>query len=1042
MFNRFKSFHISSLLVRRAARVSGRADCKTPSEVRMKRLLYWVPFVFIAFSACAPLVTSTTRPSARPGYTAQDSSWVVQTLARLTLRQKAAQLVIPRIGGAFMPADGDAWVRAHDWVARQGVGGLIATIGPPLEAALKFNMLQQAADVPLLITADMEHGPGQLLNGGMVLPYGLDNGSATRFPPAMAIGATGDERFAYELGRITALEARAVGVHMNFAPVVDVNNNPANPIINTRSYGADPRLVARMAAAHIRGLQEHGMLATAKHFPGHGDTGTDSHVDLPVITVDEARADSVELLPYRAAIEVGVAAIMSAHISFPALTGDSLPATLNPRLMDGLLRQELGFNGLIVTDALDMGAIVKGYGNAVAPVMALEAGADLLLQVMPEDVALVIDAIVAAVRTGRLTEERIDHSVRKLLERKMHLGLHRERLVDLERIPYALGTRDHVAWADKAAEKSITLVRDRDGLLPIRARSVLSIVYAGDPNPFAGRTFQGALTDKVPGLVTAMLGPSSESRKLDAVRALARNADVVIFAPFIGVSAGKGELAIAEPVGALIKELSANRPVVVTSFGNPYVLAQFPDVSTYVVAWGQWDAPQRAAARALTGQIPITGRLPIAIPPSHALGDGIKADPVVSAAAPSSPLRPRNGTAASRMLVVAPAEAGMDPRLDLRVDSIVRIALLEGAAPGAAVAVGRHGRLVHLEGYGRLDTREGFAAVTDSTIYDVASMTKIVATTTAAMILVDEGRLDLDAPVQQYLPEWSGSPAKEKVTVRNLLLHDAGLPPFIPLYQQVRGRDAYLRRIVDLPFDYEPGTKTVYSDFGPILLAFIIERITGQTLDVFTQDRVFAPLGMRDTGFNPLWWVEPTSGPAVADGAGDVLASLRARIAPSEMDTIWRFRHVEGTVHDENAYAIGGVAGHAGLFSSARDLSVFAQMMLNGGVYDGHRVVREETVRAFTRRQSNASSRALGWDTPMERSSAGDYFPSSSFGHTGFTGTSIWIDPERDLFVILLTNRVNPTRENQRHAPLRRDVANAVQSAIRDAAVIRRVDYH
>jgi CubicO group peptidase (beta-lactamase class C family) len=388
----------------------------------------------------------------------------------------------------------------------------------------------------------------------------------------------------------------------------------------------------------------------------------------------------------------------------------------------------------------------------------------------------------------------------------------------------------------------------------------------------------------------------------------------------------------------------------------------------------------------------------------------------------------------------------MEPRLGEIVDSILEVALIEGAAPGAAVAIGRHGQLVHMTGYGRLDARPGFASVTDSTIYDLASLTKVIATTTVAMILVDEGKLDLDAPVSRYLPEWGGSPEKDRITIRNLLLHNAGFTPFSPLFMVVRGPRAYVQRIANMPLEYETGRRTLYSDFGPILLGVIIERITGKPLDVIAQERIFGPLGMRDTGFNPIWWVpQPREsngggGPAASNGHDDPWNTLIARIAPSEKDTLWRFRHIQGNVHDENAYALGGVAGHAGLFSSARDLAVFAQMMLNGGTYEGRRIVSEETVRAFTKRYSEESSRAIGWDTPSERSSAGEYFSASSYGHTGFTGTSIWIDPERDVFVILLTNRVNPSRENQRHTPLRRDLADAVQRAILDVPVTRRPD--
>jgi beta-N-acetylhexosaminidase len=989
-----------------------------------------------------PLASCSLQPAPRPqapppasgpaAVVADQAQWVEQTLARLTLRQKAAQLVIPRIGGGFLPADGDAWQRVRGWVEREGIGGLIATIGPPMEQAVKFNTLQELADIPLLITADMEHGPGQLLNGGVVLPYGLDNGGATAFPQLMALGATGDPKLAYELGRITALEARAVGVHMTYAPVVDVNNNPANPIINTRSYGADPALVARMATSHIRGLQDNGMLATAKHFPGHGDTGTDSHIELPVITVSKARADSIELVPYRAAIDAGVSAVMSAHIAFPALTGDSVPATLSHAMLTGLLREELGFDGIITTDAMDMGAIVRHYGATVAPIMALQAGADLLLQVNPGDVPAVIDAVVAAVQRGELTEERLDRSVRRLLEAKARLGLHTQRTVDLPRVPERLARDAHLALAAEISERSITVVRDRDRMLPLLARRVLSIVYTDDPDPFAGRTLQRALAERLPGLRTAFVDAGASAADLDEIRRLARDADAVIFAPFVRVRAYKGELAIAGPVAELVADFARTRPTLLAAFGNPYLLAEFPDVSTYLLAWGQTDPSQRAAARAITGQIAVGGRLPIPIPGVALMGEGLSI-PIAVGAAPSSPLLRRADEPPPRLAAAPPEAVGMDASLNDRIDHIVRAGILAGAAPGAAVAVGRHGRLVHLRGYGRLGTDAG-ETVTDSTIYDLASLTKVIATTTAVMTLFDEGRIDLDAPVRRYLPEWGGSPEKRDVTLRNLLLHDSGLPAWAALARDVRGKHAFLERIAAMPLEYEPGTRTVYSDLGAILLGLIVERVTGTPLDVLAQERIFGPLGMRDTGFNPIWWLET---PILYANGDEEAAQLRERIAPSENGESG-LRFAQGNVHDDNAYALGGVAGHAGLFSSARDLAVFAQMILNGGSYGGRHIVDPATVRAFTTRQSSVSSRALGWDTPAPGSSAGEWFSPRSYGHTGFTGTSIWIDPERDVFVILLTNRVNVSRDNQRHVPLRRDLADAVQKAIVDVPVVKR----
>jgi CubicO group peptidase (beta-lactamase class C family) len=368
----------------------------------------------------------------------------------------------------------------------------------------------------------------------------------------------------------------------------------------------------------------------------------------------------------------------------------------------------------------------------------------------------------------------------------------------------------------------------------------------------------------------------------------------------------------------------------------------------------------------------------------------------------------------------SPVELGMDPGGIQRLDSILEQSLITGAAPGAAIAVGRYGRLVLLRGYGTQDHRPGFPPATDSTLYDVASMTKVVATTTAIMLLIDDGLLSLDDRIGRHLPEWRGSTAKEAVTIRNLLLHDSGLPAYGPLYRELRGPEQYLRRIAAMSLEYEPGSRMQYSDYGVILLALLVERLSGQPLDAFMQQRIFGPLSMRDTGFNPL------------------SRHALERIAPTEVDTTLRHRHIHGEVHDENAFALGGVAGHAGLFSTARDLAIFAQLMLNRGEYGGRRYIRAETVDLFTRRHSAQSSRALGWDTPAGTTSAGAFFTPASYGHTGFTGTSIWIDPQRDLFVILLTNRVNPTRANTLHIPLRRDVADAAQQAIRDMPITPR----
>ena len=379
-----------------------------------------------------------------------------------------------------------------------------------------------------------------------------------------------------------------------------------------------------------------------------------------------------------------------------------------------------------------------------------------------------------------------------------------------------------------------------------------------------------------------------------------------------------------------------------------------------------------------------------------------------------------------------PGTVYMARDLNARLDSIVNVAMAEGAAPGVALAVGRYGRLVHLKAYGHIDNTPESPPVTDSTLFDMASLTKVVATTTALMILEDEGRLNLDSTVRSYIPELTDS-TKSKITVRQIITHSAGFEAFAPLWREHKGRADYLTQINTRPLVYNPGDSTIYSDWDFILAGLIIERISGMTLDQFTATRIWQPLGMHDTGFNPLGAVPPDSICTAAFSADNPMLN---RIVVTEMDTAFRHIKIHGIVHDENACALGGVAGHAGLFSSVRDAAVFSQMILNGGIYNGVRLIQPTTVARWTARQSNHSSRALGWDTPSENSSAGRFFSPRSFGHTGFTGTSLWMDPERGVFVVLFTNRVNPTRANLRHEGLRRDVGNAVMAAIEDAPLV------
>jgi beta-N-acetylhexosaminidase len=557
---------------------------------------------------------------------ADGRAWVETTLASLTLREKVAQLVMPWVGGEYAAVDSPEYDQLRRWVEEDRVGGLIMSVGMPHSYATKLNAAQRMARVPLLVASDMENGPGMRMGGIYSFPHLLPQGGGTTFPPLMALGAAGSDSLAFELGRVLGLEARAVGVHLTFGPVLDVNSNPVNPIINTRSFGEDPAEVARLANAYIRGAHEAGLMTTGKHFPGHGDTEVDSHIDLPFISATRERLDRVELPPFRAAIDGGVDAIMTAHVAVTGVEGpDARPATLSPYFGTRLLREELGFEGLLFTDAMDMGAIAKRFGTREPLIMALEAGADVLL--MPIGVTEAIDTVTAAVRSGRIAESRIDVSVRRILEAKARVALHRQREVDLLAVDRVVGTRAHQQTARTIAERSITLVRDARDLVPLAgaARRVLSITYAEPGDAIAGRVFARELRQRGLEVETVRVDDRTAAAEFEALRAQAAGVDLVVVGAYVSPREYAGSVGARGEVAAFFERLAAGgAPVVVISFGSPYLLSSFPSVPTYMLAWGGAEVSQRAAVRALLGQAPITGRLPVTLPPYHAAGEGIQ----------------------------------------------------------------------------------------------------------------------------------------------------------------------------------------------------------------------------------------------------------------------------------------------------------------------------------------------------------------------------------------------------------------------------------
>lgn len=910
--------------------------------------------------------TLPTVPAA-VAFPALENPWIDSLLAGMSDRERIAQLLVPF---SFSDLTEKTLAQLRVAVKEQQVGAVLLSRGTVGEARRLIDSLNSWARVPLLISADFETGPGRRLSGAFELPS------------MMAIGATRDAELAYRAGRASALEARDIGVQLNFAPVADVNSNPRNPIINTRSFGEDRALVTRMTEAFLRGLHDGGMIATPKHFPGHGDTDTDSHSGLPVIHATRARLDSLELYPFRRLVNAGALAIMSAHIAVPALTGDStLPATFSHVILDSLLREEMGFHGLVVTDALNMKALRHEESQNI-PALALAAGADLLL--IPDDIDATLDSIIAARARGEIDSMRVMGSIRRVLALK-DWTRKRELPVDSTMTRPERADR-HRRLADHIAERAVTQLRNDNRTLPLQLEGktigVVNLVRRSQPE--AAHLLMRELEKR--GAVVRMLTLSKKMKSREWEKwksAQAEKLDAVLIASYITVADGSGNIAYAELQNETLADIaSMDIPRVLLALGSPYVATAMKEIPAVLLAYGRESPSVRAIARILAGEIESSGRLPVSIP---------------GLVLPSTAQTRISGPVAKPYFA--------------DVDTLVAQQIARSSFPGGQLLVLRSDTVVYERCYGAFTYDSAAVPVRSGTMYDLASLTKVVATTPSAMRLVDEGRLHLDSTVAFYIPEFAAH-GKEKITIRNLLLHNSGLEAYRLFYLRIDNEQEVIDSIFSSALAYPTGSKTVYSDLGMITLGKIIERITGMTLDAYVRTEFYKPLGMDETMFTPP-------------------DSLRARIAPTEYDDAWRKRLIQGEVHDPTAALLGGIAGHAGLFSTARDLLPFVRMMLHGGMLDSTRYINEATLRLFTTRQSTRSTRALGWDTrSASGSSSGRYFSLKSYGHTGFTGTSIWIDPVASVAVIFLTNRVYPTAANKQQARFRSVLHDAVREAL------------
>ena len=945
-----------------------------------------LPIVLALLGACSAPQDQTAPPLVQVpegvgAGAAMDVDPVPERFAQMSLEQKAGQLFV-----SWIRADADAAERARiaAFVRDVGLGGVILSLGSVEQATEVVAQMQAASAVPLLIAGDFEGGVAFRLQG------------ATQMGNQMLVAASGLPRLAEAMGRVTGEEAAAIGAPWVLAPVLDVNSNPSNPIINVRSFGEDAAVTAVMGRAFTSGVQGAGRaLACGKHFPGHGDVDSDSHLDLPTVPGSGDVLRARELLPFRTAAAAGLGSVMTGHLSVPGLGEDrAVPATLSAVILQGVLRNELGFTGLIVTDALDMGGVKNKIAPGEVAVRALAAGADVLL--MPPEPRIARDAVVQAVISGRVEMARLDDAVLRLLRVKQRLGLLKGGVHGPDAEWRAkVGTASAAAVADEIAARGVTLVRDDRGLVPVDRTEPWLCVTVRDQELLGGGAPEGdrevplALrAEGIPiGDEIAVAG-DSDATAVAAGAAQFGAARRGVRARHGRVRSHSGRIALPPALRPVLVALAQSDQVVAVSFGSPYLVAELPPQAAFVSAYASTVRTAHAAARVLAGSAPVHGRLPVSIPGIAARATGLTVLP---------------GNALTR---AEPATEGLPMALAVQLRSVLEEAVAQHVTPGAVCLVARRGAVVAEVAVGRNTYAADSPAVAPDSLYDLASLTKVCATLPAVLALVDDGKLSLDDPVRKWLPEFVGT-GKQSVTLRHLLAHTAGLPAYERYYRTLSGKDTIVAAAAREGLMTEPGKRVVYSDLGLILSMAIVERCSGQPFADFVKARVWQPLGMATACFAPA--SEP---PIVA--------------VPTEVNDE-RSGLVQGYVHDENAFAMGGVSGHAGMFATAGDVARLGVAMLARG----RGMVRAETVADMLHVQASVgSNRLLGFDVLEPGGIGGEHVRPGTFGHTGFTGTSLLCDPQRDVCVVLLTNRVHPTRVNDAIKQLRQRVHDCVLSAI------------
>ncbi len=933
-----------------------------------------------------------------PDFLSLESRWVDSVFNSLNSDQRLAQLFMV---AAYSNKDMKHVREIRELIQNYHIGGLIFMQGGPQREARLNNYYQNLSKTPLLIAIDGEWG----------LAMRLD--STPKYPRQMTLGAIKNDSLIFYMGRQIARECKRIGIHVNFAPVADVNNNAENPVIGTRSFGENKYNVANKAVMYMKGMQSEGVMANGKHFPGHGDTDTDSHKALPVISACKERLDTLELYPFRRLFDEGLSSIMVAHLFVPCYdTTKNTASTLSPYIINDLLKKQMGFQGLVFTDALNMKGVASFYEPGIVDVKALLAGNDVLL--FAENVPKAMEQIKIAVSNGQITQEEIDARCKKILKAKYWCGLDKKQYVNPKNLYEDLNTIASDVMNSRLAEASVTLLKNDHALLPLKRPDTLKIaeVSVGDK----GKTVFATALGRYMKAEHFAIDHDATTKERDTLLSRLKNYNLVILQ--VNKTSYKPEKNFGCSEGSMdvISKILLQNRTVTCLFSNPYLLNKLKDLSksAAILEMYEYNAfSQKAAAEAIAGAITVNGALPVSTNLFRA-GSGLELKPAI------------------RMQYVEPERVGASSVKLQQIDSIALSGIRQKAYPGCQIIAIKNGEVFYQKSFGRLMYEAGSEKVTDQTVYDLASLTKILSTSLALMKLTEQKQFDYNQTLGHYLPEYKDSD-KGGLSYKDILTHQAGLQAFLPLWLRTQDKahnykpgfysttasDAYPTQVAKnlylvkgytdsiyrqlVASKLEARGKYLYSDIGYYFSKKIIEAKTGMPLNVYVQETFYKPLNIGLT-YLPLD-TYPLS-----------------QIAPTENDTKFRKQLLRGYVHDQGAAMLGGVGGHAGLFGNATDVAVVMQMLLNNGVYGGQRLLDEQVIKQYTSSHFLDNRRGLCFDKPefdpKKDSPVTEECSLASYGHSGFTGTFAWADPENGLIFVFLSNRVYPDADENKLAKL------------------------